>query len=135
VALRGKIKRMERIERLRRRMQEMSAWRLAAAAQEREKLAAAHAGMLEALAEGLMAFGPAAAAGTRRVRSIERELALAGAAEKDLEKRALDDGRLAKLADRSLTAAREAWRDDLERRSLQDLIDAMLAVAPASRKP
>lgn len=133
--MQAKIKRMERIERLRRRMHEMAAWRLTLAVQEREKLAAAHAEMIEALGEGLMAFGPASVAGTRRVRSIERQLALAEAEEKLLEKRALDDGRLAKLADRSLGAAREARRDDLERRSLEDLIDATLASGSASRKP
>ena len=52
-----------------------------------------------------------------------------------LEQRALDDGRLAKLAERTLDAAREAWRDGVERRSLEELIDATLAAATASRKP
>ncbi len=133
--MKAKIKRMERIERLRKRMHEMSTWRLALAAQEREKLAATHAEMLQALGEGLMAFGPAAAAGSRRVRSIEREMAVADAQEKSLEKRALDDGRLAKLADKSLAAAREIWRADFERRTLEDLIDATLAAGTAPRKP
>ena len=66
------MERIERIERLRKRMHEMSAWRLAVVVRERERLDAEHAAMIEALGEGLMAFGPPALAGTRRVRSIDR---------------------------------------------------------------
>jgi hypothetical protein len=133
--MRRKIERLERIERLRKRLHELSAWRLAVVAQEREKLAAAHAEMIEALGEGVMAYGPASVAGTRRVRSIEREIAIAVVIETDLAKRALNDGRLAKLADSYLDAARGEWRDGEERRSLEELIDATLAADPASRKP
>ncbi len=132
--MRRKIERLERIERLRRRLHELSKWRLALVAQEREKLAATHAEMIEALGEGLMAYGPASVAGTRRVRAIERELAIADVIEKDLERRALDDGRLATLADRSLDAARDEWRDGQERRSLEELIEATVATDTASRK-
>jgi hypothetical protein len=130
-----KIERLQRIERLRRRLHEMSAWRLARVQWEREKLSAAHAEMIEALGEGIMAYGPLSQAGTRRVRAIERELAIADVVEKDLEKHTLEDGRLAKLADRFLAAAREAWQDDEERRSLEELIEATLAPRSGSRKP
>ena len=61
--MRRKIERLERIERLRKRLHELSAWRLAVVTQEREKLATAHAEMVEALGDGLMAYGPASAAG------------------------------------------------------------------------
>jgi hypothetical protein len=130
-----RVERLQRIERLRKRLHEMSAWRLAQLQWEREKLTTAHAEMIEALGEGLMAYGPLSQAGTRRLRSIEREIAVAGIVEKDLEQRTLDDGRLAKLADRFLTAAREARRDDLARRSLEELIEATLAPRSGSRKP
>jgi len=133
--MRRKIERLERIERLRKRLHELSAWRLAVATQEREKLAVAHAEMIEALGEGIMAYGPASAAGARRVRAIEREMAVADVREKNLEQRALDDGRLAKLADRYLDAARGEWREGQERRSLEELIEATIAADPASRKP
>jgi hypothetical protein len=133
--MRRRIERLERIERLRRRLHELSAWRLAMVTQEREKLAAAHAEMIEALGDGLMAYGPASAAGARRVRAIEREMAVADVIEKDLEKRALDDGRLAKLADRYLVAARGEWREGQDRRSLEELIEATVVADPASRKP
>ncbi len=133
--MRRKIERLERIERLRKRLHELSAWRLAVATQEREKLTTAHGEMIAALGEGLMAYGPASAAGARRVRAIERELAVADVIEKDLEKRTLDDGRLAKLADRYLAAARGEWREGQDRRSLEELIEATVAADPASRKP
>jgi hypothetical protein len=132
--LRRKIERLMRIERLRKQMHEMSTWRLAVVAQEREKLAASHAEMLEALGVGLMAFGPLAAAGTRRVRAIERELTAADLVEKEMGQRVLEAGRLAKLADRSLGAARGAWREKNERSVLEELIDVSVAADPASRK-
>jgi hypothetical protein len=132
--LRRKIERLMRIERLRKQMHEMSTWRLAVVAQEREKLAASHAEMIEALGVGLMAFGPLAAAGTRRVRAIERELTAADLVEKEMGQRVLEAGRLAKLADRSLGAARGAWREKNERSVLEELIDVSVAADPASRK-
>jgi hypothetical protein len=132
--MRRKIEQLERIERLRKQLHELSAWRLAVVTQEKEKLAATHKEMLEAMGEGLMAYGPASAAGTRRVRRIETELAQAGKVEKALERRTLDDGRMAKLAEGSLDAARESFRDQQERRSLEEMIDATVASATASRK-
>jgi hypothetical protein len=132
--LRQNIERLQRIERLRKLMHDMSAWRLAAVAHERGKLAASHEEMIAALADGLMAFGPPAVAGARRLRAIERELAIADMVEKDLALRALEAGRLAKLADRSIDAARGVWRDKVERSSLQELIDASVAAASAPRK-
>jgi hypothetical protein len=132
--MRRKIEQLERIERLRKRLHELSAWRLAVVAQEREKLATAHKEMIEAMGEGLMAYGPVSVAGTRRVRRIETELAQAGAAEKAMEKQTLDDGRMAKLAEGSLDAARETFREKQERRSLEDLIDATVAAGTAPRK-
>jgi hypothetical protein len=130
-----RIGRLQRIEKLRRQLHEASSWKLAALTQEREKLAAAHAQMIEALGEGLMAYGPASAAGARRVRRIELELQIAGKLEKDLEAHTLAQGRMAKLAEGSLDVARAKYRDGRERRSLEELIDATVAVAPVSRKP
>jgi hypothetical protein len=132
--LRDKLQQLQRIERLRRRLQETSAWQLARVQCERGRLAAIHAETLEALSEGFMSYGPLSMAGTRRLRSIEREIAIVDAVEKDMEKRALEDGRLAKLADRRLAAAREVWREAGERRSLEELIDATIAAVSASRK-
>ena len=82
-----------------------------------------------------MAYGPASLAGTRRVRAIDREIVAAQERETTLGKQALEQGRLAKLADVSLDAAREAYREGAERRGLEELIDATIAAATASRKP
>ena len=131
----NKIKRLERIERLKKRMHEIALWRRAAAAQERDKLGAAHAEMIEALSgDGLMAYGPPAAIGARRVRGIERQIARVEAVEKELAGRALEEGRLAKLADRWLDSARGARREMIERRSLEELVDATLRPDTGSHK-
>ena len=74
--MRRKIERLRRIERLRKQMHEISTWRLAVVAHERVKLTASHAEMLEALGQGLMAFGPAA--GLELVNALQDEPALQG---------------------------------------------------------
>ena len=117
---------LQRIERLRKHLADLSAWRLAAQIHERTKLETAHEAMLKALGDGLMAWGPPSAAGNRRVRSLERDLAATANLEKDLAQRALDDGRLAKLADRRLEALRAAWNEAQDRKSLEELIEATI---------
>ncbi len=132
--MKNKIKNLERIERLRKRMHEIAVWRQAAAALEKDKLTTAHAEMIEALGDGLMSYGAPAAAGTRRVRGIERQLAHADTLEKELASRTLEQGRMAKLADTMLGAARDVWRDKVDRRSLEELIEASLSPDTGSRK-
>lgn len=122
--MKGAIDNLRRIERLRKRLADLSAWRLAKVTYERGKLASAHEEMLNALGEGLMAWGPPSAAGNRRVRALERELTATGEIEKDLARRALDDGRLAKLAEGRLDVVSAAWREMQERKSLEELIEA-----------
>jgi hypothetical protein len=133
--LKEKIERLVRIERLKKRMHEIAVWRQAAATQEKDKLNAAHAEMIEAMGDGLMAYGPPAAIGARKVRGIERQLARVEAVEKHLTERALEEGRLAKLADRWLDSARDARREVLDRRSLEELVEATLKPDSGSRKP
>jgi hypothetical protein len=132
--LRRKIERLAKIERLRKRLHEMSVWRLARVQYERRKLSVAHAEMIEALGEDFIAYGPLSQAATRRVRSLESEMAVAHVVEKNLELRTLDEGRQAKLANRALAAAREDLREATERRSLEDLIEATLKTPSASHK-
>lgn len=122
--MKGAIDNLRRIERLRKRLADLSAWRLAKVTYERGKLASAHEAMLNALGEGLMAWGPPSAAGNRRVRALERELTATGEIEKDLARRALDDGRLAKLAEGRLDVVSATWREMQERKSLEELIEA-----------
>ncbi len=125
---------LQRIERLRKRLADLSAWRLAKLTYERSKLATAHEEMLTALGDGLMAWGPPSAAGNRRVRALERELATTDSIEKDLARRALDDGRLAKLAEGRLDTVSAEWRETQERKSLEELIEAtVIASGPHKR--
>jgi len=132
------IDQLKRIERIRKRLADLSAWRLARLTHEREKLETTHAEMLSALGEGLMAFGPPSVAGTRRVRALEQEMAATQVYEKLLAARALDDGRLAKLAEGRLDTVQAAWRETLDRKSLEELIDATVRGTDndtGSRKP
>ena len=125
---------LQRIERLRKRLADLSAWRLAKLTYERDKLVTAHEEMLTALGDGLMAWGPPSAAGNRRVRALERELAATDSIEKDLARRAFDDGRLAKLAEDRLDTVSAAWRETQERKSLEELIEAtVIASGPHKR--
>jgi len=128
------IEQLQKIERLRKRLADLSAWRLARLAHAREQLEITHAEMLTALGDGLMAFGPASVAGTRRVRALEREMSAAQVHEKHLAARALDDGRLAKLAEGRLDTVRSAWQETLDRKTLEDLIDLTI-VGSGPRKP
>jgi hypothetical protein len=132
--VRRKIERLAKIERLRKRLHEMSAWRLARVQYERKKLSVAHAEMMEALGGDFIAYGPLSQVATRRVRTLESEMAVAHVVEKTLEQRTLDEGRQAKLANRVLAAAREDLREVTERRSLEELIEATIKPPSASRK-
>jgi hypothetical protein len=132
--VRRKIERLAKIERLTKRLHEVSAWRLARVQYERKKLSVAHAEMMEALGGDFIAYGPLSQVATRRVRTLESEMAVAHVVEKTLEQRTLDEGRQAKLANRVLAAAREDLRETTERRSLEELIEATLKHPSASRK-
>ena len=129
-----KLEQLQRIERIRKQLADLSAWKLGRIEAERRQLEATHAQMLDALGDGLMAYGPASLAGTRRVRALEREMAASDALQRDLARKALDDGRLAKLAEERLDTLRAAERETLERKSLEELID-MTMRDTGSRKP
>ncbi len=129
------IDQLKRIERIRKRLADLSAWRLARLTHERQRLETTHSEMLNALGEGLMAFGPPSLAGTRRVRALEQEMAATQVHEKLLAARALDDGRLAKLAEGRLDTVRAAWRETLDRKSLEELIDATISKSDSLTGP
>ena len=121
--MKKKLDKMERIERLQRRLHDLSVWRLAALGRERDKLASAHVEMLDALGSGLLAFGQPAAAGTRRIRALEVEIAVANRGYDEQAKRSFEHGVRSKLADRAREAAAAEFRADVEKRTLSELID------------
>ena len=117
-------------------MHDLSRWRLAAMGRERDALSAAHTQMLEALGEGLLSFGGAAAAGTRRIRSLDLEMARADHSYETQAKEAFDRGVRSKTAERVLDTAQMEHRQELEKKSLAELIEwSLQSRDTASHKP
>jgi hypothetical protein len=130
------IEKLKRIERLQKRLHDLSVWKLTHLAEERDKLSVAHADMIRALGEGLLSFGAAASAGTRRIRSIEMEINAARAAHAAQAKRALENGARSKLAEKVVERAEDDNRRDVEKKTLAELIEwSLQASISGSRKP
>lgn len=134
--MKSKVDKLKRIEALQKRMHDLSRWRLASLARERDALTEAHTQMLQALGEGLMSFGGAAAAGTRRIRSLELEMARADQTYQTQVKETFDRGVRSKTAERALDSAKAEHRQELEKKSLSELIEwSLQSKDSASRKP
>lgn len=123
---------LAKIERLHKQMHDLAVWRQAALEREREGLVEDHRAMLEAMSEGSIAYGPAAVAGSRRVRALETQIAAAENECAAQTKRTRDQGARAKLAVRALERVEAHHREQKERKDLADLIDASLHKSKAS---
>lgn len=134
--MKTRLDKLTRIDKLQRRLHDLSLWRLIALGRARDRLTSAHLEMLDAVGTELFAFGGPAAAATRRIRALEREIAVAQAGYAEQAKRALDHGVRSRVADVAREAAAAQYRADAERRNLAELIDWSLRQAhPGSRKP
>jgi hypothetical protein len=124
------------MERLQRRLRDLAEWRQAAQSRRRDALGEAHGEMLAALSEGLLALGGAAAAGSRRIRALEVEIAVARDVGEAQARETLAHGIRSRLVARAVEAAMSRHRSDVEKKSLADVIDGSLrAAGPGSRKP
>ncbi len=132
--MKERMDRLRRIEQLQKQMHNLAVWRLASVAREREKLTQDHCEMIEAMGEGLMAYGGLAAAGARRVRALERDLAVTRTLEVNLERQTIEQGARAKMADQAAGAARNEYRDARDKKSLEDLIASTLSTSSGPRK-
>jgi hypothetical protein len=70
--------------------------------------------------------GAPAAAGMRRIRKLEMEIAVADAEVEAQTRRAIDQGTRAKLADRARENADARYRDQRQRKELADLVEDSL---------
>ena len=118
-----RLTRLRRIEKLQRRLHELARWRLIALERRHRDLAEARVEMLDALGEGLMAFGGLASAGNRRIRALEVDMAAVQDARDGQAKDAIDQGSRAKLADAALRRAEGEARREAENKSLAELIE------------
>ena len=103
--MKKRLDKLKRIDRLQRRLHDLSVWRLTALGQQRDQLTNAHLEMLDAVGTGLLAFGRPAAAATRRIRALEVEIAAAKSVYEEQAKRSLEQGVRSRLADRAREAA------------------------------
>jgi hypothetical protein len=132
----SRIEKLKRIERLQKRLHDLSMWKLTHLAEERDKLTVAHAQMIQALGEGLLSFGGAASAATRRIRSIEMEINAAHAAHAAQAKRALENGARSKLAEKVAERAEDEGRRETEKKTLFELIEwSLQSSISGSHKP
>jgi hypothetical protein len=133
--VKAKLDKLKRIERLQKRMHDLSRWKLTHMAHEREKLTQAHSEMITALGEGLLSFGGAASAATRRIRAIEVEMKAAEAAEVTQARDALEKGLRSRAAERAVDSTAAKYRNELQNKSLAELIEQSLhARTPGSGK-
>ena len=134
--MKKRLDKLKRIDRLQRRLHDLSVWRLATLARQKEQLTNTHLEMLDAVGSGLLAFGPPAAAATRRIRRLEVEIEVAKGGYEEQAKRSLEQGVRSRLADRACEAAAADLRADLEKRPLLELIEwSLQRPTSGSHKP
>jgi RNase P/RNase MRP subunit p29 len=135
--LKSKLEKMKRIERLQKRIHELSTWQAHRLALKREELLGTHAEMVAALSDGLLSFGGAAVAATRRIRAIEVEARDAKAAHEAQSRTAFEQGMRARAAGRALQSTTAQARAEAQKKSLEELIEQSQRQTPGSvpRKP
>ncbi len=132
--MKSKLEKLRRIERLQKRMHELSRWKLTRMTNEQERLDQARAEMIAALGEGLLSFGGAASAATRRIRALEIEIS-AEAARMAQARHALEQGLRSRAAERAVQTTSAERETELRKRSLAELIEQSIQSSSASRKP
>jgi len=121
-----RLEKVKSIERLQKRLHELALWKANHTAARRDRLAAAHVEMIAALGEGLLTFGAAAAAATRRIRSLELEISAAETAHAAQVATARERGARSKIAERFVERTRAEARQEEEKKSLTELIERSL---------
>src|SRR5271167_5088702 len=110
--MKTRLDKLKRIDKLQRRLHDLSLWRLIALGRARDQLTSAHLEMLDVVGTELFAFGGPAAAATRRIRALEREIAVAQAGYAEQAKRTLEHGVRSRVADVARETAAAQYRTD-----------------------
>jgi len=126
--LKKKLEKLKRIESLQKRIHELSTWKLSKLAARKEQLDVAHIEMIAALGEGLLSFGGAASAATRRIRALEVEKQEANVAHEAGQRQSFELGMRARAAERAVKATAAEARADADKKSLETLIEQSLRV-------
>jgi len=125
-------KSLGKISELQSKLHDLAVWRLAAIDQRRASLETAQREMIDAVDRDAISQGALAAAATRRLRAIDKQIAAAKAEYETQTRRVLDQGARAKLAERLADGADALHRAQQERKDLGDLIERSLNVKPSS---
>ena len=134
--MKSKLEKLKRIERLQKRMHDLSRWKLTHMAHERAQLAQAHTEMIAALGEGLLSFGGAASAATRRIRAIEVQMMATEAAEMAQARHTLEQGLRSRAAERAVQSTSAKHETEVQNKNLAELIEQSLQASfPGSGKP
>jgi len=121
--MKSRLEKLKRIERLQKQLHDLSRWKLTHLAEQREKLATTHVEMIKALGEGLLSFGGAASAATRRIRSLELEMSATEAEHAAQAKQTFAQGARSKMAEHVVERAEAVYQREAEKRTLNELIE------------
>jgi hypothetical protein len=117
---------LEKISQLQAKLHDLTVWRLAAIEQQRGALETAERAMIEAMDRDVIGHGALAAAATRRLRSIGKEIATAKANCEAQSRRVVEQAARVKIAERLFDDADAEYRAKKERKDLGDLIERSL---------
>lgn len=130
--MRNRLKSLEKISQLQSKLHDLTLWRLAAIDQQRDALEQTQQAMIDAMDRDMIGHGALAAAATRRLRAVDRQIAVAKADYQAQSRRVVDQGARAKLAERLVEGADAEYRARKDRKDLGDLIERSLGGKPSS---
>jgi hypothetical protein len=130
--MKKRLESLEKISLLQSKLHDLNKWRLAEIEQKRQQLEDTQRAMIEAIDRDAIAQGALAAAASRRLRAIDRQIATTKAAYEAQSRRTLDQGARAKVAERLVQSVDAEYRAQNERKELSDLIERSIGRKPSS---
>ena len=134
--MKAKMDRLKRLQRLQMRLEELSSWKLTRLENKQRELSDAHVGMVQSLGDGLLAFGGAANAATRRIRALEVEIGQLRGEQASQSDDARRQAARTAVLNKVMRSTSDKLRTAADNRSLMDLIEQSVRIGrPASDKP
>jgi hypothetical protein len=130
--MKKRLQSLEKISELQSKLHDLNKWRLAEIEQKRQELEEIQRAMIEAIDRDAINQGALAAAASRRLRAIDRQIATTKAAYEAQSQKTRDQGARAKVAERLVQSADAEYRAQKERKDLGDLIERSIGRKPSS---
>jgi hypothetical protein len=115
---------LRRIALLQEQICNLKKWRVAHLESERQTLSQAHVEVMAAMERDLASFGPLAVAATRRLRTLEKEMAMTALERQSQERQLIAHTIRSKMIDQVIEAADAQQRSQDERKELSDIIES-----------